>query len=45
MNYESIYQYVLKREYPGRGIFIGESADGGSMVLAYFIMGRSENSR
>lgn len=31
--------------YPGRGIVIGKSADGKSSVFAYFIMGRSENSR
>ncbi|MBO4360575.1 MAG: IMP cyclohydrolase [Eubacteriaceae bacterium] len=32
-------------EYVGRGIIIGTSADGNSAVCAYFIMGRSENSR
>lgn len=31
--------------YPGRGIVTGLSADGRSAVFAYFIMGRSENSR
>ncbi len=31
--------------YPGRGIVIGKSADGKYAVTAYFIMGRSENSR
>ncbi|MBR2666943.1 MAG: IMP cyclohydrolase [Oscillospiraceae bacterium] len=31
--------------YPGRGIVVGRSADGGKAVVAYFIMGRSENSR
>jgi IMP cyclohydrolase len=31
--------------YPGRGIVIGKSDDGLSAVTAYFIMGRSENSR
>ena len=31
--------------YPGRGIVIGKSADGKNAVTAYFIMGRSENSR
>ncbi len=31
--------------YPGRGIVIGTSADGKYVVTAYFIMGRSENSR
>ncbi|MGN0674390.1 MAG: IMP cyclohydrolase, partial [Oscillospiraceae bacterium] len=32
-------------EYHGRGIMIGKSADGKKAVTAYFIMGRSENSR
>ncbi|MEY8390256.1 IMP cyclohydrolase [Lachnospiraceae bacterium 45-W7] len=31
--------------YPGRGIVIGKSMDGNYAVTAYFIMGRSENSR
>lgn len=31
--------------YPGRGIIIGKSADGKNAMIAYFIMGRSENSR
>ena len=31
--------------YPGRGIILGKSADGKSAMIAYFIMGRSENSR
>lgn len=31
--------------YPGRGIVIGKSADGKKCAFAYFIMGRSENSR
>ncbi len=31
--------------YPGRGIIIGRSRDGKSAVTAYFIMGRSANSR
>lgn len=37
---------ALKRDpYPGRGIVIGKSGDGKYAVTAYFIMGRSENSR
>ena len=32
-------------EYPGRGIVLGTSEDGKSAVIAYFIMGRSVNSR
>ena len=31
--------------YPGRGIIIGKSPDGRHAVTAYFIMGRSVNSR
>ena len=31
--------------YPGRGIVIGQSRDGTKMAVAYFIMGRSANSR
>ena len=31
--------------YPGRGIIMGKSADGRRAVMAYFIMGRSVNSR
>ena len=31
--------------YPGRGILIGKSADATRAFLAYFIMGRSVNSR
>ena len=37
---------VLKENsYPGRGIIIGRTPDGTKAVTAYFIMGRSENSR
>ena len=38
-------QFLKENSYPGRGIIIGRSADGSKAVLAYFIMGRSENSR
>ena len=31
--------------YPGRGIVIGKTPDGKKAAIAYFIMGRSENSR
>lgn len=31
--------------YPGRGIVVGKSEDGKSAMIAYFIMGRSANSR
>lgn len=36
---------LKSNSYPGRGIVIGRSADGTKAVTAYFIMGRSENSR
>ncbi len=36
---------ISENTYPGRGIIIGKSADGKKAVTAYFIMGRSENSR
>lgn len=36
---------LRERSYPGRGILVGRSADGSKAVIAYFIMGRSENSR
>lgn len=36
---------LQKNAYPGRGIVIGKSDDGKYAVTAYFIMGRSENSR
>ena len=41
----NIYEELKSNAYPGRGIVIGKSADGKSAVTAYFIMGRSENSR
>lgn len=36
---------LSENTYPGRGIVIGKSADGENAMIAYFIMGRSENSR
>ena len=36
---------LRENTYPGRGIVIGKSADGKNAMIAYFIMGRSENSR
>ena len=36
---------LAENTYPGRGIVIGTSADGKNAMIAYFIMGRSENSR
>ena len=36
---------LSENSYPGRGIVIGKSADGKKAMIAYFIMGRSVNSR
>ena len=41
----NIYDELKSNSYPGRGIVIGKSADGKSAVTAYFIIGRSVNSR
>ena len=40
-----LFSYLSGNPYPGRGILLGCSADGRRAVIAYFIMGRSENSR
>ena len=45
MNMLSLEQELKQNAYPGRGIVIGKSEDGKYAVTAYFIMGRSENSR
>jgi len=45
MNLVSLEQELKLNAYPGRGIVIGKSEDGKYAVTAYFIMGRSENSR
>lgn len=45
MNILSLEQELRENAYPGRGIVIGRSADGLYAVTAYFIMGRSSNSR
>ena len=36
---------LRQNAYPGRGLILGASPDGKSAVMAYFIMGRSQNSR
>ena len=41
----SLEQELSSNAYPGRGIVIGKSPNGQYAVTAYFIMGRSENSR
>ncbi len=42
---KSMAQRLEGNTYPGRGIVIGKSQDGRFAVIAYFIMGRSANSR
>lgn len=42
---DRLNQVLAGNSYPGRGIVVGKSEDGKSAVFAYFIMGRSENSR
>ncbi len=44
MNLE-LSKLLRENSYPGRGIVLGRSSDGRHAVIAYFIMGRSENSR
>ncbi|HIT05202.1 MAG TPA: IMP cyclohydrolase [Candidatus Scybalocola faecipullorum] len=45
MEKRSIANELASNAYPGRGIIIGKTPDGTKAVTAYFIMGRSENSR
>ena len=45
MNTLDLCQLLREHPYPGRGIVLGRSADNQKAVIAYFIMGRSENSR
>jgi len=42
---ENLYELLRNNPYPGRGILLGRTADNRKAVAAYFIMGRSENSR
>lgn len=42
---QSLPALLRGNSYPGRGILLGRSADNAAAVIAYFIMGRSENSR
>ncbi|MGN1031399.1 MAG: IMP cyclohydrolase [Butyricicoccaceae bacterium] len=41
----NLAEELRSNAYPGRGIVLGRSADNKHAVIAYFIMGRSENSR
>ncbi len=45
MKIRNLSEELKNNAYPGRGIVVGRSADGSKAVTAYFIMGRSENSR
>ena len=45
MNVQSLTALLSSNPYPGRGIVLGRSMDGAKSIAAYFIMGRSENSR
>lgn len=45
MQMVSLKEELQANTYPGRGIILGKSPDGKHAVAAYFIMGRSENSR
>ncbi len=45
MKMNALENALSATSYPGRGIVLGKSADGKKAVAAYFIMGRSENSR
>ncbi len=45
MKIQNLGELLASKTYPGRGIVMGRSADGKSAVAAYFIMGRSANSR
>lgn len=45
MEKRNLLDLLRGNPYPGRGIVLGKSADGKQAVAAYFIMGRSENSR
>ena len=41
----NLNELLSSNSYPGRGILLGRSADNKKAVMAYFIMGRSVNSR
>lgn len=45
MEIKSVASELNSLAYHGRGIILGKSVDGKNAVIAYFIMGRSENSR
>ncbi len=45
MEMRSLAAELSSTTYPGRGIVVGKTPDGKHAAIAYFIMGRSENSR
>lgn len=45
MKTQDLCQLLRQNPYPGRGIVLGITPDGGQSVALYFIMGRSANSR
>ena len=45
MQVANLKEELTGNTYPGRGIVLGKSPNGENAVIAYFIMGRSENSR
>jgi hypothetical protein len=45
MEMKNLAAELSSTSYPGRGIIIGKTPDGTKAAIAYFIMGRSENSR
>ncbi len=45
MKLQRMEDILSGHEYPGRGILLGRSKDADKAIAAYFIMGRSENSR
>jgi len=45
MNAVDLFETLSANSYPGRGIAVGKTPCGKKIRIAYFIMGRSENSR
>ena len=45
MKTHDLKEILSNHPYPGRGIVLGRTADNSKAAIAYFIMGRSENSR
>ncbi len=45
MQIKKVEELLANNTYPGRGIIVGKHADNKTAVIAYFIMGRSENSQ